>query len=426
MSTKLIHSAPVATLPQSANQFENLPNASPGVDLSIVIPCLNEGETLAACILQAQNAIDRSGVVGEIVVADNGSSDGSGVIAQRCGAKLVNVQSKGYGNALMGGIEAARGHMILMGDADRSYDFGEATKFIEKIRHGYDLVVGNRFRGGIRPGAMPWLHRVIGNPMLTRILNLFFHSAVGDAHCGMRAFTRDAYQRMNLQASGMEFASEMLVKARLANLAICEVPISYSRDGRTRAPHLRSFRDGWRHLRFLLIYSPRWLFAIPGLILVLLGFLVNAILFAGPLHVGHLTFDVHMMLLGSLLALVGFQTLCLGAFAKVFAVGESTLPGDPLLDKASAYFTLERGIIAGVLALLAGVALLSWLFMSWVHVSFGPLELDRTIRVAIPGMLLVTLGVQTVFSSFLLSILGFGTTSPCSLRRIATREGCVD
>lgn len=387
------------------------------LDVSIVIPCLNESETVADCIRQAQAALARLGVSGEVIVADNGSSDDSAAIAESCGARVVRVETRGYGSTLMGGIEAARGRLIVIGDADRSYDFGEIRPFVQKLDEGYDLVLGNRFMGGIYPGAMPWLHRIVGNPLLTKALNLFYASPIGDAHCGMRAFTRDAYRRMGLRTPGMEFASEMVVRATLAGLRLCEVPVSYRPDGRTRRSHLRSFRDGWRHLRFLLVYCPRWLFAVPGIGFLVLGLALNAILFPGPLQIGRVVLDVHMMVLGALLALLGFQILYVGAFAKAFAIGESMLPRDPIFDRVGKYFTLERGIAAGSIASLVGLALLLKLALQWLRLNLGPLDVEVTMRPAILGMMLVVLGVQTIFASFFLSILGFGGPSSFSMRR---------
>ncbi len=376
------------------------------VELSIVMPCLNERETLPLCIRKAQQVLAARGIQGEVIVADNGSTDGSGEVALLSGARVVSVQERGYGSALMGGIDAARGKYIVIGDADDSYDFRELPHFLERLQEGYDVVLGNRFMGGIHPGAMPWHHRLIGNPMLTGTLNLFFGTAVGDVHCGMRAFTIEAYRRLNLRTTGMEFASEMVVKASFAKMRIGEVPISYWPDRRGRPSHLRSFRDGWRHLRFLLLYSPRWLFAAPGVALLCLGLALNAALFFGQIRVGRVAFDVHMMVLGALLALLGFQILCVWAFAKTFAQTELLLPPDPSFEGVFKVFTLERGIMAGALVVSFGLALLVGLVVTWYHTEFGALELDRTLRLAIPGMTLVVLGFQTIFASFFMSVLG--------------------
>ncbi len=376
------------------------------VELSIVMPCLNEMETLGSCIRKAQAALTSHGINGEIIVADNGSTDGSMEIARASGARGVYVEEKGYGSALMGGIEAARSEYIVIGDADDSYDFRECPRFLESLRAGNDVVLGNRFKGGIRPGAMPWHHRLIGNPLLTKVLNVFFGTSVEDVHCGMRALTKQAYRRMNLKTTGMEFASEMVVKAAFAGMRIGEVPISYWPDGRSRPSHLRSFRDGWRHLRFLLLYSPRWLFTVPGMGFLSLGLVLNAVLFFGPVRVGGTVFDVHMMVLGALLALLGFQILSVGAFAKVFALTEELLPPDAKFEAVFKRFTLERGLAAGALITASGLAFLIGLLVTWYQRGFGPLELDKTLRPAIVGMILVVLGIQTIFGSFFMSTLG--------------------
>lgn len=376
------------------------------LEMSVVMPCLNERETVGSCIRKAQAALASHGINGEIIVADNGSTDGSPEIARAAGARLVFVREKGYGNALIGGIEAARGEYIVIGDADNSYDFSACPRFLESLRAGNDVVLGNRFKGEIHPGAMPWHHRVVGNPVLTRILNLFFGTAVGDVHCGMRALTQRAYRRMNLRTTGMEFASEMVVKAAFAGMRIAEVPISYWPDGRNRPPHLRSFRDGWRHLRFLLLYSPSWLFTFPGITFLALGFALNAVLFFGPIHVGATVFGVHTMVLGALLALLGFQILSIGAFAKTFALTEQLLPPDAKFEALFRSFTLERGLAAGTAAAGAGLTFLISLVVLWYRHGFGPLDPDTTLRPAIAGMTLFVLGIQTVFGSFFMSMLG--------------------
>jgi Glycosyl transferase family 2 len=376
------------------------------IELSIVMPCLNERETLGSCIRRAHEALSANGISGEVVVADNGSTDGSVEIALASGARVVHVYEKGYGNALMGGIEEAHGQYIVIGDADESYDFGEVPRFLERLRAGDDFVLGNRFKGGIHSRAMPWHHRFIGNPMLTGILNLFFGTSVGDVHCGMRAFTAEMYHRLNLRTTGMEFASEMVVKACFNRMRIGEVPISYRPDGRSHPSHLRSFRDGWRHLRFLLLYSPRWLFAVPGVAFLGLGLALDTVLFFGPVPVGRLVFDVDMMVFGALLALLGFQILCVAAFAKTFALTEFLLPPDALFEAIFKRFTLERGLMIGALVACAGLVLLGGLVATWYHVGFGRLELNKTLRPAIAGMTLVVLGVQMIFASFFMSILG--------------------
>ena len=370
------------------------------------MPCLNEAETLETCLRKAKHGLIDGNIAGEIIVADNGSSDGSIEIAERLGARVAHVQDKGYGSTLMGGIAAARGKYILMGDADDSYDFGHIPRFVEKLREGADLVIGNRFRGGIQKGAMPPLHRYLGNPVLTRIGRLFFHSPVGDFHCGLRAFRKDAYQRMKLQTTGMEFATEMVVKATLLKLSITEVDTTLSPDGRSRPPHLRTWRDGWRHLRFLLLYSPRWLFLYPGTALMLVGIMLGLWLLPSSRTVGSVTFDVHTMLYAAVFVLLGYQSIVFAVFTKVFAVLEGLLPPDPILDKLFRYMTLEVGLVAGALLLVAGLGISVHAVSDWGMQHFGALNYSRTMRTIIPAALLLTLGAQTVFASFFLSALG--------------------
>lgn len=377
-----------------------------GTELSILMPCLNEAETLATCIIKAQKALDDLNISGEIIIADNGSTDGSPEIATTLGARVVHVAEKGYGSALLGGIKAVRGKYIIMGDADDSYDFTNLGPFIDKLRAGYDLVMGNRFRGGIAPGAMPPLHRYLGNPVLTGIGRLFFKSPSGDFHCGLRGFNKAAIERLNLRTTGMEFASETVVKASLHGLRITEVPTTLSVDGRSRPPHLRSWRDGWRHLRFLLVYSPRWLFLYPGLLLMLVGALVAGWLVLGPRVVDGITLDVHTLLYAAMAIVIGYQTVNFAIFTKVFAITEGLLPEDPRLNKLFRYVTLETGLIAGGLLFFGGLALSLYALSSWGAHSFGPLDPSRTLRLVIPAVALITLGLQTILSSFFLSILG--------------------
>jgi len=377
-----------------------------GTELSILMPCLNEAETLATCIIKAQKALDDLNISGEIVIADNGSTDGSPEIATTLGARVVHVAEKGYGSALLGGIKAARGKYVIMGDADDSYDFTNLGPFIDKLRAGYDLVMGNRFRGGIAPGAMPPLHRYLGNPVLTGIGRLFFKSPSGDFHCGLRGFNKAAIERLNLRTTGMEFASETVVKASLHGLRITEVPTTLSVDGRSRPPHLRSWRDGWRHLRFLLVYSPRWLFLYPGLLLMIVGALVAGWLVLGPRVVDGITFDVHTLLYAAMAIVIGYQTVNFAVFTKVFAITEGLLPEDPRLSKLFRYVTLETGLIAGGLLFFGGLALSLYALSSWGAHSFGPLDPSHTLRLVIPAVALITLGLQTILSSFFLSILG--------------------
>jgi glycosyltransferase involved in cell wall biosynthesis len=375
------------------------------VEISIVMPCLNEAETLATCIQKAQQAIKKDGLSAEIIVADNGSTDGSQVIATELGARLVPVKRKGYGSALIGGIDAAHGEFVIMGDADDSYDFTAIAPLIAQLREGCDLVVGNRFLGGIQPGAMPWSHRWIGNPVLTLISRIFFHTPVGDAHCGLRGFRKDAYERMRLRATGMEFASEMVIKASLKGMRIAEVPVALRPDGRSRPPHLRTWRDGWRHLRFMLLFSPRWLFLYPGLALFAVGVILSALLIPGPLRVAGVRLDIHTLLVAGFLALLGYQLVLFAVFTKIFAVRTGFHPPHPLLEAVFRYVTLEVGLAAGALMVLVGLVALVLAVASWRAVGFGNLDPSLTMREVIPAVVLLALGTQTVFASFFISIL---------------------
>jgi glycosyltransferase involved in cell wall biosynthesis len=376
------------------------------VELSVVMPCLNEAETVGTCIQKALYAIEAAEIAGEVIIADNGSSDGSIQIAEALGARVVHVKARGYGNALMGGIAAASGRYIVMGDADDSYDFGHIPRFLEQLRGGAELVMGNRFRGGIEKDAMPALHQYFGNPTLTRIGRIFFGSPVGDFYCGLRAFRKDAYQRMGLRTTGMEFATEMVVKATLLKLQIAEVPTTLSPDGRSRAPHLRTWRDGWRTLRFFLLYSPRWLFLHPGLVLMLIGTLLGLWLLPAPRTIGNVTFDVHTIVYAAAFVLLGFQSIAFAIFTKLFAISEGLLPPDPLLDRLFRYVTLEVGLLAGGVMILCGLATSIYAVGFWEARHFGALDYPHTMRMVIPAALFLTLGVQTVFSSFFLSVLG--------------------
>ena len=376
-------------------------------EVSIVMPCLNEAETLAACIMKAQQALQSLGVDGEIIVADNGSTDDSVAIALRLGARVVPVSRKGYGSALMGGIAAARGTYIIMGDADDSYDFGALAPFLAKLRDGCDLVMGNRFKGGIKRGAMPFLNRYIGNPVLTGIARLLFHRpAVHDFHCGLRGFSRAAFARMKLRTTGMEFASEMVVKAVLYGMRIVEVPTTLSPDGRSRAPHLKPWRDGWRHLRFLLLYSPRWLFIYPGAALMALAAALGIWLLPGPRPVGSIVFDVHTLLFAAAGLVVGFQAVVFGVFTTIFGTTEDLLPADRRLDTLFEYITLETGLLVGAFVSAVGLLLGLYSVGIWRAAGFGPLTVGETLRFAIPSVTLLILGCQIVLSSFVLSFLG--------------------
>lgn len=367
------------------------------LELSIIMPCLNEAETLAICIHKAQDFLNKYKVMGEVVIADNGSTDGSQEIAMNAGAKVVKVESKGYGSALMGGIYAAEGQYIIMGDADDSYDFSNLNPFLEKLRAGYDLVMGNRFKGGIKSGAMPFLHKYLGNPVLTWLGKLFFTSPCNDFHCGLRGFRKQSIIDLNLCTMGMEFASEMVVKATLNRLKITEVPTTLSPDGRSRKPHLRTWRDGWRHLRFLLLYSPRWLFLYPGIVLILLGIISSIILLS--------SIKVHSLLYSSIAIIIGFQLVNFAIFTKVYATKEGLLPPDKKTINFINYFTLELGLIVGSLLFLAGLIGSIFALFYWESVDFGSLNPAETMRLVIPSGTAIALGLQIIFSSFFLGIL---------------------
>jgi glycosyltransferase involved in cell wall biosynthesis len=382
------------------------PTSQTACELSIVMPCLNEVETLAKCIEKARRGIEDGGLSAEIIVADNGSTDGSQAVARELGVRVVEVSRKGYGSALIGGIDAARGRFVIMGDADDSYDFAAIAPLVEKLRDGYDLVMGNRFEGGIQSGAMVWSHRWIGNPVLTFISRLFFHTPVSDMHCGLRGFRKDAYDKLRLQATGMEFASEMVIKASLQKMRIAEVPVTLSPDGRSRPPHLRTWRDGWRHLRFMLLFSPRWLFLHPGLGLLAVGLGLSVALLPGPLAVGGIRLDIHTMLIAGFLALLGYQLVLFAVFTKFFAIRVGFHPPHPALQSLFRYITLEVGLAGGSLLALIGLVTLVVAVASWSAVGFGNLDPDVTMREVIPAVVLTALGTQTVFASFFISILG--------------------
>src|SRR5579871_1215947 len=377
------------------------------IELSVVMPCLNEAETLGTCIRKAKQALEANNISGEIIVADNGSSDGSQEIAESLGARVVRVAAKGYGSALMGGIRAAAGRYIVMGDADDSYDFGHIPRFLDQLRSGSDLVMGNRFRGGIQKNAMPALHRYFGNPMLSRLGRLFFRNrSIGDFYCGLRGFRKDAYEKMDLRTTGMEFATEMAVKATVLGMKIAEVPTTLSPDGRSRPPHLRTWRDGWRTLRFFLLYSPRWLFLYPGLALMLLGWLLGLWLVGGPRSVGSIILDVHTLLYAAAFVLLGFQSAAFAIFTKLFAASEGLHPPDPTLDRWFRHLSLEMGLCLGALLMAAGLAISVYAVGLWGLLHFGALDYSRTMRLVIPAVLFLILGVQTILASFFLSVLG--------------------
>lgn len=386
----------------------SLTDTTAAVELSVVMPCLNESRTLGVCVKKALDTIERLGIRGEVIVADNGSTDGSQSLAEGLGARVVPIAARGYGSALRGGIAAARGKFVIMGDSDDSYDFTQLGDFVSKLSEGYDLVMGNRFQGGIRPDAMPFLHRYLGNPFLSWLGRVFFGCPVGDFQCGLRGFRKDAIDKLELQTTGMEFSTEMVVKATLFDLRIAEIPTILSPDGRDRPPHLRTWRDGWRYLRFLLLYSPRWLFLYPGIALFLLGIAVTLWLLPSPRTIGAATFDYHTLLFGAMSILIGFQSINFAVFTKFFAITEHLLPEDPRLNKAFRYVTLETGLILGALLILAGAG--TWVFglSYWRGHHFGPLDPDKTLRIVIPGFVALTLGVQIVLSSFFFSVLGMG------------------
>jgi glycosyltransferase involved in cell wall biosynthesis len=376
------------------------------VELSIVMPCLNEVETLATCIRKAQRSIERLGLPAEIVIADNGSTDGSQAVARELGVRVVDVARRGYGSALIGGIEAARGRYVIMGDADDSYDFEAIGPLLERLRDGYDLVMGNRFAGGIEAGAMVWSHRWVGNPVLTHVSRVFFKTPVGDMHCGLRGFRKDAIDRLRLRATGMEFASEMVIKASLQRLRITEVPVTLRPDGRSRPPHLRTWRDGWRHLRFMLLFSPRWLFLYPGLGMLGAGLAAGALLETGPKQLGPVQLDIHTLLLAGFCCLIGYQLVVFAVFTKVFAMEQGYHPPNPSYRALFRYIKLETGLLAGALMLVIGLVALAAAVISWGTGGFGHLDPRLTMREVIPAATLLALGTQTVFASFFLSILG--------------------
>ncbi len=388
---------------------------SESLQLTILMPCLNEAETIARCIEKARLGLERAGVSGEILIADNGSTDGSQAIAEKLGARVVVVAEKGYGNALRGGIAAAKGRWILMGDADDSYDFSEADRFVRKFREGCDLVMGCRLPvggGTILPGAMPWKNRWLGNPILSFVGRLFFKCPAHDFHAGLRAFTKDALEKMDLQTTGMEFASEMVIKATLKKFKIAEVPITLHQDGRSRPPHLKPWRDGWRHLRFMLIYSPRWLFLVPGLLLSTLGVVFSTALAVKDIPLGGVQLNVGTLMMACMAVIVGFQLVAFAFFTKVFAIAEGLLPEDPKLTRVFKTFTLEKGIVVGLLALLAGLAVFSRALWLWQQAHFGLLpSTEENLRRLIPAATLIVLGIQTIFSSFFMSVLGLRTVT---------------
>jgi len=380
------------------------------VELTVVMPCLNEAETVATCVRKAVRFLADNGIDGEVVVADNGSTDGSRELAADAGARVVPIPERGYGNALMGGIIAAQGEYVIMGDADDSYDFTNLMPFIIELRKGYDLVMGNRFKGGIAPGAMPPLHRYLGNPVLSFVGRLFFPSAIGDFHCGLRGFRRDSAIALGLQATGMEFASEMVVKATLAKQKVTEVPTTLVKDGRSRKPHLRSFRDGWRHLRFLLLFSPRWLFFFPGLVLLILGLGLGAAVAVGPVSIGGVSFDVDTLVACGACVDIGFQAILFWLFTQVYAGAEGFLPTEPKVQTLLGKLSLERGLLTGVAVGIAGLVGLIFSLTYWQSHAFGHLNYEHALRLMVPSVTALVLSCQLILGTFFLSILGIKQT----------------
>src|SRR5688572_23990812 len=373
------------------------------------MPCLNEADTLATCIRKAQRSFAENNIKGEIVIADNGSTDGSQDIATGLGARVIHVDEKGYGNALMGGIAAAKGKYVIMGDADDSYDFLEVPKFVERLREGYELVQGCRLPAGggtVMPNAMPVLHRWIGNPMFSILVRHMFWAEIHDVYCGLRGFTKELYDRLNLRCTGMEFATEMIIKSNIYGTRITEVPITLHPDGcKAHKPHLKTFRDGWRTLRFFLMYSPRWLFLYPGVLLIVIG-LIGYMLALPGITIARVTFDAHTLLFASLAILCGYQAILFAIFTKVFAISEGLLPEDPRLNRFFELFPLERGLLMGAGGLVIGIVLLLLAVNQWRETGFGPLDYSQTMRWVIPGATLTALGFQTILSGFFVSILG--------------------
>ncbi|HYV98578.1 MAG TPA: glycosyltransferase family 2 protein [Gemmatimonadaceae bacterium] len=383
--------------------------------VSVVMPCLNEADTVATCVTRACRALAEAGLNGEVVVADNGSTDGSQDLARAAGARVVDVVPRGYGNALMAGIESARGRYIVMGDADESYDFAESPRFVAKLEQGFDLVQGCRLPSGggrVLPGAMPFLHRWVGNPAFSLLARWWFRARVNDVYCGLRGFSKEAYERLHLQCAGMEFAIEMIVRASLANLAIGEVPITLHPDGRrTHASHLRTFRDGWRTLRFYLLLSPRWLFLLPGIALTLLGAGAAVAGYAG-VRIGSAGLDVHTLLFGALMVIAGYQAMIFAVLTKVFAINAALLPPDTRVQRFAGLLSLERGLLLGAAFVAVGVALLLQTVLLWVQRDFGTLDYSRTLRVAIPGVLATVVGLQTILFVFFAGVLQLDRRTP--------------
>lgn len=375
------------------------------LELTILMPCLNEAETLEICIKKAKKSLEENNIKGEVLIADNGSTDGSQEIAERNGARVIHVPVKGYGSALIEGTKQAYGKYIIMGDADDSYDFSNIMPYVEKLREGYELVMGNRFQGGIEKGAMPWSHKYIGTPVLSFIGRLFYKSNIGDFNCGMRGYDRDAILKLDLKTTGMEYASEMIVQATLNNIKIAEVPTTLKKDGRSRPPHLKSFRDGWRHLKFLLMYSPKWLFLFPGIILMILGLIGSASFLFGNVHISSVALGVHSRLYFGAMIVVGLQLMIFSLFAKVYAINSGMNPKEDKLIKFLEKITLEKGLVFGILLFIIGIALSIYAVVIWKGKSFGDLEPINIMPITIPAVYLIIVGIQMAFASFFLGIL---------------------
>lgn len=382
------------------------------LELTILMPCLNEAETIATCIGKAMTFLRANGITGEVLIADNGSTDGSRDIAQSLGARVHPVEERGYGAALLGGMSAARGRYIIMGDADDSYDFSALAPFIDRLRAGADLVMGNRFKGGISPGAMPPLHRYLGNPVLSFLGRLFFNVPTGDFHCGLRGFNRERFLSLDLRTTGMEFASEMVVRAALASYRIEEVPTRLHPDGRSRPPHLRTWRDGWRHLRFLLIYSPRWLFLYPGLLITFVGLFGTAMLLPGPVRVGGIGFDIHTFIVSCLAILVGLQTVTFAIMARKFGESRGLVPRSPRYGPLLSTITMERMLLLALAMGAAGMLGMIYCVMTWANTGFGPLEYQSLLRVLTLSTTAVAAALQLAFAAFLLGVMDVGTRQP--------------
>jgi glycosyltransferase involved in cell wall biosynthesis len=375
------------------------------MELTILMPCLNEAETLEECINKANQFLAKANIVGEVLISDNGSTDGSTAIAQQLGARVVHINQRGYGAALIGGIEQAKGKYIIMGDADASYDFSNLMPFVDKLRQGYELIMGNRFQGEIKPGAMPFLNKYLGNPVLSFIGRLFFKIPLGDFHCGLRGFNKNSIQSLQLQTQGMEFASEMVVKSSLKELKMTEVPIVLSPDGRSRPPHLRKWRDGWRHLRFLLLSSPNWLFLYPGLMLAMSGLTMMLFVNYAPFSIGKIIFDLNTLLFSSSFIVIGLQCIFFSIYSNILRNLQLGLKQNKKLGLIIQNFTLEKGIIFGLILVACGIGGFIWSFQLWMETQFGPLIPENVMRITIPSATFLIIGTQIIFTSFFMNLL---------------------